>query len=117
MRVCRRCKRELPLDEFPELLGTHYRSVACEHCNSRTEGPPDHRPAVRMRAALIRRRREGLLWDDAVFDELIPVVLRGLRPDERQGWPEVFRDTRARWRTAYERSAAVVRLTVDLMDD
>jgi hypothetical protein len=118
MRTCRRCKRELPLTSFPKLLGTEYRSITCEHCVSRMESPPpDHRPAVRMRAALVRRRREGHAWDDRAFDDLIEAVLRGLHPDQREGWAEVLGAHRACWRSAYERTAAVLSLTVDLIDD
>ncbi len=118
MRVCRRCKAELPLSEFAT-IGTTYRSVACWSCSLPVPLDPDHRPAVRMRAWLAQHRRNGLPWSDERFEAMIGPTLTGLRSEEREGWPAVFHAHREAWRAAYERTEAITitTLTVDLIDD
>lgn len=128
-RVCPRCGREQELIAFPVLVHG-FRSAGCEVCQEDFEtnvmqrgmdlrqlarvAVPDSRPAVRLRAALARRRRQGLAWSDRVFDSLIETVLTALTDDERRGWPEVLMETRTAWRAAYERSATVLVLASDL---
>ena len=115
MRVCMRCKVELPLALYP-MIGA-YHSVACPSCFEPRPHELDHRPAVRMRVWLARRRRAGLEWDDQAYEQLIPAALAGLRPEERVDWPKVLRWSRAAWEAAYTRSGTIVQLTVDVFDD
>ena len=116
-RTCKRCERTLPLSSFPTIGTTQHRSVLCMRCFGATRvQEPDARPAIRLRVVLARRRRQGLPWDDRVYDDLIRTVLRGVSRDDREYWPAIFRAHRGQWRAAYERSAAVVRLTLDLID-
>lgn len=116
-RTCKRCERTLPLSSFPTIGTIQYRSVLCMRCFGATRvQEPDSRPAIRLRTALARRRRQGLPWDDRVYDELIRAVLRGIRQDDREFWPAIFRAHRGRWRAAYERTGAITPLTLDLID-
>ena len=115
MRVCMRCKVGLPLALYP-MIGA-YHSRACPTCfEPRPIEQDDHRPAVRMRAALARRRRQGLGWDDDTFNQLAETVLAGLRPQDAEGWASIFHAHRAAWEAAYTRSEAVTTLTVEVLD-
>jgi hypothetical protein len=78
----------------------------------------DPRIAVRVRAELTRRRRDGLPWSDRMFDLIVQKALIGSNHQERCDWYVALKATRRTWRSAYERSSDLgsYRLDMRLLD-
>jgi hypothetical protein len=78
----------------------------------------DPRIAVRVRAELTRRRREGLPWSNRTFDLIVQRALIGQNHAEKAAWYAAFRSHRRLWRSAYERTADLgsYRLDLKLLD-
>jgi hypothetical protein len=66
----------------------------------------DSRPAVRMRLALARDRRDGLTWSSKRYAELVRAALSGTAGREREDWLEVLRGQEKLWSRAYNRTDA-----------
>jgi hypothetical protein len=62
-----------------------------------------------------RDRRAGLTFDEAWAD-CVEYVLGCVPDEEREGWAEVFEETRIAWGAAWLRSPVRAALTLDLLD-
>ena len=61
------------------------------------------------------RRRIGLGWSDAAYNEIVARLLAPLADHDREDWLYVFRQTRSGWRSAYERQPVTILGLVDLI--
>lgn len=72
--------------------------------------------AVRLRRVLAMRRRCGLPWSDAAYDEIVIRLTEPLSEQERETWRLILHQQRESWRSAYEHQPAMIMRLADLLD-
>ncbi len=127
VRVCSRCRSELPLTHEHFARSPKARSgfaTACRACEQRrkrereraalfpdgptavnrvVEAAPDREPAVRLREELLRRRSAGEVFSQA-WPEAVAFAVRGLRPQDKREWRAAFEWSQLRWLAGYRPS-------------
>ena len=80
---------------------------------------PDHRPPIRLRRQLERRRRAGEPWTDGAYYDAVINALVGINNRrDREQWLVAFQRHRHIWRAAYQGNNIAERpLCLDLVED